>query len=113
MGAYGTVGTAPFQSIRQSHDLFFQKKKLAKETPQAKKKSLAEVVFSFSIIFPISQFKKTRFLAPKTKNMKGINWQCRAESAAAPSLAPMYACDHLINSNSAKSTSRIFGSTQE
>lgn len=56
MGAYGTVGTAPFQSIRQSHDLFFQKKKLAKETPQAKKKSLAEVVFSFSIIFPISQF---------------------------------------------------------
>ena len=73
--------------------------------PGQKKISLAEVVFSFSIVFPISQFKETRFLAPKTKNMKGINWQCRAESAAAPSFAPMYACDHLINSNSAKSTS--------
>lgn len=51
MGAYGTVGTAPFQSIRQSHDLFFQKKKLAKETPQAKKKIVSRVVFSFSIFF--------------------------------------------------------------
>ena len=51
MGAYGTVGTAPFQSIRQSHDLNIQKKKLAKETPQAKKKIVSRVVFSFSIFF--------------------------------------------------------------
>ena len=42
MGTYGTVGTAPFQSIRQSHDLNIQKKKLAKETPQAKKKIVSQ-----------------------------------------------------------------------
>ena len=68
--------------------LIFRKRNLQKKPPRPKKKSLAEVVFSFSIIF-VSHFKETRFLAPKTKNMKGINWQCRAESAAAPSFAPM------------------------